>query len=161
MIIRKLRLEQGWTQQELGEYAGLSTRTIQRLEKGQVPSEESAKCLGAVFNVDANDILAFYANKEPSEDVMNKLSLTREEQRAMREVDDLKAWYQHALSYALVVPGLWAINFFNSPEYWWALWPTMGWGLGVAVHGLQAHNVFSMFGPEWEQRQINKRLNKR
>ena len=44
MIIRKLRLERSWSQQQLAEYSGLSIRTIQRLEKGRVPSEESAKC---------------------------------------------------------------------------------------------------------------------
>ena len=40
MIIRKLRLEQGWTQQELAQYGGLSIRTVQCIEKGQLPAKK-------------------------------------------------------------------------------------------------------------------------
>lgn len=35
MIIRKLRLQRGWSQEQLAELTGLSTRTIQRIERGQ------------------------------------------------------------------------------------------------------------------------------
>ncbi|CAM4169684.1 XRE family transcriptional regulator [Vibrio agarivorans] len=35
MIIRKLRLKRGWTQEQLAELSGLSIRTVQRIERGQ------------------------------------------------------------------------------------------------------------------------------
>ena len=52
MMIQKLRLQRGWSQQQLAEMSGLSTRTIQRLENGNSASIESLKSLAAVFEVD-------------------------------------------------------------------------------------------------------------
>lgn len=52
MLIQKLRLQRGWSQQQLAELSGLSTRTIQRIERGDPPSLESLKSLAAVFEVD-------------------------------------------------------------------------------------------------------------
>ncbi len=43
MLIQKLRLQRGWSQQQLADLSGLSVRTIQRLEKGQDASTESLK----------------------------------------------------------------------------------------------------------------------
>ena len=52
MVIQKLRLQRGWSQQQLAEASGLSARTIQRIEAGQPASLESLKCLAVVFEVD-------------------------------------------------------------------------------------------------------------
>ena len=52
MLIQKLRLQRGWSQQQLADLSGLSVRTIQRLEQGQVASTESLKSLAAVFEID-------------------------------------------------------------------------------------------------------------
>jgi transcriptional regulator with XRE-family HTH domain len=48
MIVRKLRLQRGWTQEHLAEMTGLSVRSIQRLERGQPGSLESMNSLAAV-----------------------------------------------------------------------------------------------------------------
>jgi XRE family transcriptional regulator, regulator of sulfur utilization len=52
MIVRKLRLQRGWTQEHLAELTALSVRSIQRLERGQTGSLESVNALAAVFEVD-------------------------------------------------------------------------------------------------------------
>src|SRR5205814_6188705 len=52
MLIQKLRLKRGWSQQQLADASGLSVRTIQRIENGAAASTESLKCLAAVFEVD-------------------------------------------------------------------------------------------------------------
>ena len=52
MLIQKLRLKRGWSQQQLADASGLSVRTIQRIETGHPASTESLKCLAAVFEVD-------------------------------------------------------------------------------------------------------------
>jgi transcriptional regulator with XRE-family HTH domain len=52
MLIHKLRLKRGWSQQQLADASGLNVRTIQRIEAGQPASAESLKCLAAVFGVD-------------------------------------------------------------------------------------------------------------
>jgi len=45
MLIQKLRLQHGWSQQQLAELSGISVRTIQRIERGQPASTESLKSL--------------------------------------------------------------------------------------------------------------------
>ncbi len=41
MLIQKLRLQRGWSQEDLAALSGLSVRTIQRLERGQLDLEAS------------------------------------------------------------------------------------------------------------------------
>ena len=59
MIVRKLRLRHGWSQDQLAELADVSIRTIQRIERGHKPSLETAKALAAVFEVDVTTCLLY------------------------------------------------------------------------------------------------------
>lgn len=52
LIVQKLRLQRGWSQQQLADLSGLSVRTVQRIEGGQNATFESLKALAAVFEVD-------------------------------------------------------------------------------------------------------------
>lgn len=51
-LIRELRNRHGMSQEALAEAAGLSARTIQRLERGGLASMETAMALAAVFDTD-------------------------------------------------------------------------------------------------------------
>jgi transcriptional regulator with XRE-family HTH domain len=51
MELKQLRLEKGWSQQQLADISGVSSRTIQRLESGENPGMETLKALAAVFEV--------------------------------------------------------------------------------------------------------------
>jgi len=51
MLIQKLRLRRGWSQEQLAEVSGLSVRTIQRLERGQPGSLETTNALASVISV--------------------------------------------------------------------------------------------------------------
>ena len=51
MIVKRLRLKNNWSQEQLAQFSGLSLRTIQRIESGQKPSVESIKALAAVFDI--------------------------------------------------------------------------------------------------------------
>ena len=57
MIVRKLRLRKGWSQDQLAELTDVSVRTIQRIERGHKPSLETANALAAVFEVDVTTFL--------------------------------------------------------------------------------------------------------
>jgi transcriptional regulator with XRE-family HTH domain len=57
MNIQQRRLERGWSQEELARHAGLSTRTIQRIESGQKAGLESLKCLAAVFETSISTLM--------------------------------------------------------------------------------------------------------
>lgn len=158
MIIRKLRLERSWSQQQLAQYSGLNVRTIQRLEKNQPPSEESAKCLAAVFEVDFKDLMNCFDSKPKEEATMNPLEISDEEQGVMHQVRNIKDFYGHLMSFCLVIPAMWAVNLYTSSDYIWAIWPTLGWGLALLSHAVSAYQPFKWLGPEWERREIKKRL---
>jgi transcriptional regulator with XRE-family HTH domain len=56
MILKKLRHQRRWSQEQLAEMAGLSVRTVQRLEAGGKASLESLKSLAAVFEVNVSQL---------------------------------------------------------------------------------------------------------
>jgi len=56
MDLRKLRLEKGWSQEQLAEISGISARTIQRLEKGERPGMETLKALAAGFDMSVSEL---------------------------------------------------------------------------------------------------------
>ena len=51
-VVRRLRNERGWSQEQLSVAAGLSLRTIQRVEGEGVASRETRVCLAATFDID-------------------------------------------------------------------------------------------------------------
>lgn len=52
-LVKKLRLERGWTQEHLAALAKASPKTIQRVEATGVCSLETRSALAAVFQIDA------------------------------------------------------------------------------------------------------------
>ena len=57
-LIKQLRLDNGWTQQQLAEVSDLSLRTVQRIEKLGVASLESVNALCSVLGVDRDKLMA-------------------------------------------------------------------------------------------------------
>ena len=155
MLVQKLRLQRGWSQQQLAELSGLNVRTIQRIEKGQEPSVESLKSLAAVFNVE------FSTLKEQGMDNVISESQSAEEILAFNQVRKLKGFYIHLAQYVSVVALLVVINVLTSPNLWWVQWVIMGWGIGVFFHWLQISERFSLFGSKWEKEQVEKRLGRK
>ncbi len=152
MIVRKIRLEKGWSQDQLAELCNLSVRTIQRIERGQKPSLETLKALAAVFEIDVSDLTM-------EADMAKKATISTEEE-VIIYVRDIKGFYNHLIKYVIVICLLFVINIIKSPNSYWVVWPALGWGLGVLFHGLNVFEVFNFFGPGWEKRQIEKRLRK-
>lgn len=165
MIVKKLRLQKCWSQEQLSQFSGLSVRTIQRIERGQQASLESLKSLAAVFQVNLNDIqmentmdTSTSQRSDSATDNAQTVLVNTEEQQAMKYVEGIKSFYQHLFTYILVISALSIINFITSPQYIWVVWPAMGWGIGIISHGMRAFEIFSLFSPEWEKKQIEKRL---
>jgi len=55
--------------------------------------------------------------------------------RAKRRVALKTGFAIHALVYVLVNAGLLAVNLSNGGQRWF-LFPLLGWGLGLAIHGI-------------------------
>ncbi len=154
MNVRKLRLQRNWSQEQLAQVSGLSIRTIQRIERGQTPGLESVKSLAAVFDVHVESLLM--ENDMTQDDQIDKT-----EQQAMEYVRDIKGFYSHAIKYVVVISLLFVINLATDASYIWAWWPMLGWGIGLLSHGLNVFEVFNLFSPSWERRQIEKRLGRK
>lgn len=151
MLVRKIRLEKGWSQEALAEMSGLSVRTIQRIERGGNASLETLSALAAVFEVDIATLsteTSMYTQRDVSE----------EERDALEYVRDIKGFYDHLIVYLVSITAMVVASFFFETSYPWYIWPALGWGIGVAAHGLSVFEVFSLFGADWEKRQVEKRL---
>jgi len=173
MILRKLRLQRGWSQEQVAELADLSVRTIQRIERGGQASLESANALAAVFEV---DVTTFQNNTgEPimtnnssvsSESETHDLAgnesnpkVSKEEKDAINYVKGIKEFYSHALMFAIFMVAFLLNGQFVSNEQ--LPWLSLGWLAGLVIHGLVAYEVFGSFGTNWEKKQIEKKLGRK
>lgn len=153
MSVQKLRLKLGWSQQQLADASGLSVRTVQRIEAGYPASTETLKSLAAVFNVDFSTL-----NPELVMNPNTDTSPEKEEAEAFKFVRKLRGFYLHALRYAAIIALLLIINLTVTPHKLWVLWVMGGWGLGLLMHGVSVFRPVGLLGPQWERRQVEKRL---
>jgi transcriptional regulator with XRE-family HTH domain len=56
-VVKKLRLEHGWSQERLAKVSGLSLRTVQRIEAGESCSVESRLSLASTFDITLSSLL--------------------------------------------------------------------------------------------------------
>ncbi len=187
MLVHKLRLQRGWSQEQLADLSGLSVRTIQRIERGGGASVESLKALAAVFEVDLHQLRqevdmpaapqspappavpssapaaadrppsSIAAPAEPPPD-SRAAPMPADETLILAQVRRIRSFYGHLARYVLIVGGLAILNAFQSPGHWWVLWVAAGWGIGLVAHGLRAFDRMPFLGADWERRQVEKRL---
>jgi hypothetical protein len=56
---------------------------------------------------------------------------------ARRRAEAKYGFFVHVAVYAAVMLLLLVINLLTSPQSLWFVWPLIGWGLAVALHGLR------------------------
>ncbi|MBN1205393.1 MAG: 2TM domain-containing protein [Myxococcaceae bacterium] len=79
--------------------------------------------------------------------------------RARKRVADLRDFYSHLAVYLVVNLCLFILNMMTSPETRWFLWPLIGWGIGILIHGLSV--IFSaQWSKKWEDRKIHQLMEK-
>jgi transcriptional regulator with XRE-family HTH domain len=152
MLVQKLRLRRGWSQEQLAELCALNVRTIQRVERGQTASAESLKALASVFEVDFLDL------KEAEMDKPKAQNISTDEALALARVRRIKGFYIHIFQFVAVVAVLAAINVITHPRYLWVGWVAVGWGSGVLVNGLRAFEKVPFLTADWEKRQVEQYL---
>ncbi|GAA4363829.1 helix-turn-helix domain-containing protein [Kangiella marina] len=178
MIVRKLRLRNGWSQEQLAEMTGLSVRTIQRIERGQPASLESQKALAAVFEVDIatfqppesspekpqeqqiKEPVMNTADNNPSKQTDSKElpteEVSKEEAEAMEYVKGIKDFYSHLLIYVIF-----CVIFIFTGKITEMYIPWAAWTFGLIMHGLQAFEVINIININWEKKMVEKRLKKK
>lgn len=78
--------------------------------------------------------------------------------RAKERVNAIKGFYYNLAVYCVVIPCLIFLNY-NTTSFPWAIFPALGWGLGLTMHGLQAYDINPLYGKKWEQRKIQELMN--
>jgi len=75
--------------------------------------------------------------------------------RAKRRVAALKGFYIHLLVFAVVLTGLFAINFLTGGP-WWVLWALFGWGIGLLAHAIAVMARTPKTIADWEARKLRQ-----
>lgn len=90
------------------------------------------------------------------------------EKKGFTEMEDQKIYRQarrraaakfrfliHLTVYIVVNLLLAAINLMASPQYYWFVWPLMGWGIGIVFHGLA---IFVFTSGSLKEKMIQKEM---
>ena len=75
--------------------------------------------------------------------------------KAKEHVEKLKGFYGNLLAYCIVIPCLAILNY-NTTSFPWIIFPTLFWGLGVTMHGMEVFGYNPMWGKSWEEGKIRK-----
>ncbi|MDE3740788.1 2TM domain-containing protein [Maribacter polysaccharolyticus] len=75
--------------------------------------------------------------------------------KAKEHVEQLKGFYGNLLAYCIVIPFLAILNY-NTTAFPWVIFPAIGWGFGVAVHGMEVFGYNPLWGKSWEERKMRE-----
>ncbi|MFI8379860.1 2TM domain-containing protein [Leeuwenhoekiella sp. NPDC079379] len=89
--------------------------------------------------------------------VMNTEYYLSEKKYAMAKehVEKLKGFYINFGLYCLIIPILIGLNLYSG-SFPWAIFPALGWGLGVFFHAADVFNWNFLLGKNWEDRKIKQ-----
>jgi len=122
--VRQLREERAWSQEHLATVAGLSLRTVQRIEREGNASADSRLALGAAFGVD----VALLSGK-----VEMPVPAAAQDPPGLHREWGIK---QYAAAYLLLGVVFVYGDVHQNHAVTWAQWPMMGMGCGLALHAL-------------------------
>ncbi len=152
MIVRKLRLRKGWSQDQLAELADVSVRTIQRIERGHTPSLETANALAAVFEVDVTTFI-------PEEfDMTEHEQLQADEARAMEYAKGIKDFLSGVAVYLILAICFFAVFGFSEPLLYLVFGAI---GLGLVVQALLVCEIIRPPFQALERRIAEKKLGRK
>jgi len=81
-------------------------------------------------------------------------------EKASKRVEEIKGFYSHLMTYALVNLALFILNLITSPSHFWFYWPLFGWGIGVLAHAGSVFGPGRLWGAQWEERKIKELMDK-
>jgi len=80
---------------------------------------------------------------------------------AKRKVIKIRDFYISLACYCIVIPGLTVLNLLVClPDFYWFLFPTLGWGIGLLFQWFGTIGGTPFLGPEWEEKKINELMEK-
>lgn len=80
-------------------------------------------------------------------------------QKAKQRVEKMKGFYTHLVIY-LIFSAFFIFLNFRSGNFPWAIFPIVGWGLGIMGHATETFGWNPFFGRQWEERKIKEIMEK-
>ncbi|WP_442799507.1 2TM domain-containing protein [Pantoea vagans] len=143
------RLARAWSQEQLAELAGLSTRTVQRIENGERPGLETLSALAAVFEVNVADL----TGPQNGEDQALDQRIVDARSRIAGEA----RFYRSLVTAVVVCTLLFVINRVTAPDTHWSLWVAAIWGALLIVRAIRTF-IFHSVMQRWQQKRLQKML---
>lgn len=125
--IKRWREERSWSQDHLADAAGLSLRTVQRIENGDGASRESVMALAAAFNV---DVIALIVDTR-----MEAKTIAQKKRTKIKDALRL-GFLINLASYIFGLIVFTGISLSDGVPGYAMLAPAIWWGVGVAGFGL-------------------------
>lgn len=79
--------------------------------------------------------------------------------KAKEKVEKMKGFYANVISYIIVIPFLAFLNY-KTTSFPWVIFPILGWGFGLVMHGMEAYGYNPILGKDWEERKIREFMDK-
>ncbi|MDX1314065.1 MAG: histidine kinase [Eudoraea sp.] len=77
-------------------------------------------------------------------------------QKAKERVEAIKSFYGNLTAYCIVIPGLVYLNLYHTSSWPWVVFPAVGWGFGLLVHGMEAFGYNPLWGKRWEEKKLRE-----
>jgi len=133
MSIKELRLEKGWSQEQLAELSNLSTRTIQRIEKDNKASIESLKSLAEAFKLELSEL------KENLESI-EKTKIEDNKSIEKKGFFNFLVKDSKFIKFLIINLVLLLINITSGMEHLWFIYPLLGWGIPLVYKKYNQYN---------------------
>ena len=132
MNIKKLRLERGWSQEQLADISGISRRTIQRIENGANAGLDSQNALAAAFELSLSDLQLKLSAYE-TRDTVEKME---------EQVNNLhwKGFLIHLAVYMVVISWIAVLTYMMDWSKDGVLWVALVWANMLFLHLLKLIN---------------------
>lgn len=78
-------------------------------------------------------------------------------EKAKKRVEAIKSFYGNLISYIIVIPILALINY-TTTSFIWVIFPILGWGFGLVMHGFEAFGYNPIIGKGWEERKMREMM---
>lgn len=76
-------------------------------------------------------------------------------QKAKERVEAIKSFYGNLIAYCIVIPGLAYLNY-RTTSWPWVVFPAVGWGFGLLVHGMEAYGYNPLWGKRWQEKKLRE-----
>lgn len=115
-----------YTNEEVSEIIRVALRNAESDGDNTVGHEEML-AIGRDFGLTERDLQGAFET----------ISRMRDEQERTSKVG--LAFKVHAMIFVVVMAALLTINWITMPTLWWTVWPLIGWGTALVLHGILTH----------------------